>query len=173
MNFSNFRLLKLYLKFGFYKQVPDFYVLAPGKISDSAIGSLGADSGGEGRNSGEPSPDLAGNVAGGDVGSPRVPFRGLDGSEKVPERWFGGAVDLRPPLLLFRRTGRRRRRSEGPGRCLGCMWWWRKAQTGRRWLRRRSSAVAAPMAGGGRVRARAEFWYSQLRARGGQGKLRL
>ena len=79
--FYKFQAFELDLKFGFYKQVPSFYVLAPRKISNSAIGSLDADSGGDGRNSSEPSPDMAGKVARSDVGSPRVPFRGLDGSE--------------------------------------------------------------------------------------------
>jgi hypothetical protein len=44
---------------------------------------------------------LAGKVRGSDVGSPRVPFRGLEGSEKVPLVKFGGPVDLRPWELLL------------------------------------------------------------------------
>jgi hypothetical protein len=42
-----------------------------------------------------------GKVQGSDVGSPRVPFRGLEGSEKVPPVRFGRPADLKLWELLL------------------------------------------------------------------------
>jgi hypothetical protein len=43
-----------------------------------------------------------GKVQGRHEGSPRVPFRCLVGAEEWPTTMFDGAMDLRPPVLLFR-----------------------------------------------------------------------
>jgi hypothetical protein len=47
-----------------------------------------------------------GKVRGRHKGSPGVRFQGSIGAEERPKMMFGGAMDLRPPVLLFRRGGR-------------------------------------------------------------------
>jgi hypothetical protein len=95
--------------------------------------------GGDGRNPARERPGLAGKDATGDVGSPRVPFRALEGPEEVLAVVHGGVVVVRPQEFRLRRTGCRERRAEGPGRCGGVLarlWF---PSTARRWFESGSS----------------------------------
>jgi hypothetical protein len=92
-----------------------------------------------------------GKGRGSGVGSPRVPFRGLDGAEGVPAMVLRGIARCQPRERLFRRGGGT---AEAEGsrvsfggdqeRC-GAAWTGVERYTGR------SSAVAAAMAAGGEL----------------------
>jgi hypothetical protein len=101
--------------------------------------SLDAASGGDGWNPAKERPGLAGKEARGDVGSPRVPFRALEGTEEVLAVVHGGVVVVRLQEFRLRRKGCRERRAEGPGRCGGVLarlWF---PSTARRWFGNGSS----------------------------------
>jgi hypothetical protein len=91
-------------------------------------------------------PDFAGKGRGSGPCSPRVPFRGLDGLEERPAVEFGGAMDLRPPRLLFRRDGQLCWGPWSRGRCMGSLRWWKMPQATAESTERGTSAVAAAMA---------------------------
>jgi hypothetical protein len=59
---------------------------------------------------------------------------------------FGGAMDLRPPLLLFRRDGRLCWRAWSRGRCKGSLRWWKMPQATAELTESGISAVATAMA---------------------------
>jgi hypothetical protein len=100
--------------------------------------SLDAGSGGDGRNPARGSLGLARKESMGDVGSPRVPFRGLEGPEEVLAVVHSGVVYLRSQEFRLWRTGRRERQAEGPGRCGGVLARLRFPSMARRWFGRGS-----------------------------------
>jgi hypothetical protein len=84
-------------------------------------------------------PGLAGKGWESGVGSPRVPFRWLEGSKEVPAVVLGGALHPWPLLPWFRRGDRLWSWFGGRGRCRGVAGRLRCAQ---RWGRELSGGIA-------------------------------
>jgi hypothetical protein len=101
VQFTSSLVLDLGLKIQFLRTGPWFSQIGPWDEKSNRNIVCGAMAGGQRSIPSRGGLGSVGKVQGSDVGSPRVPFQGLEGSEKVLPVRFGGLADLKPWELLL------------------------------------------------------------------------